>query len=858
MTDTMEQTSCTEDRIQHVLERCLCDLGGNTLDKQLWNAGLCINRWCLEELVTRDWQNFVTLLQKIVKKAEEVLEQSQYELVVPLTLLFSSTLLKAPYVDPECGVLQEACRLFHSFLSWPEPCSSASKRLLNVIQQELRAPGSSFQKLVRAEQGLSHQSPCSKTIVVLLVSPDDDVLPEVQFMSQHLCGPHHSSRDPTLTLILHSFQAALGPTPDLMELCSAMQRIQPEEQEQLLEAVTDLLDSATSAADLRSSMERLKESLNLPAPADGCENTCTTEVFPLPVPKCHTRSWESDNFEVLKEILAAESALGSPADCFFNAELDEEDINDTSIDEEITKSWLEETNKDLDENQVDLVNNSHRISDASLSSRDSMFSSYSLSSSWSAPSSSSGVESDFSEDTAHDNQEEGQDGQSKSRKKHKKKSKSLLGIERFSILFKSPSLCRRAESMGHPGDSLKRSHTTGSLLKQDRSQSRQVCLQRQSSGPADPVQPQKHVCVRRRPILSCDEEVTTLIKVVVFGGDREVGRLARAYGDLQRKESNCPRLTKICKLQFFFVPTRRRTLSLGQRQATNVGQESSGFRLEESSTDIAHMLGTMDPWYERNVLSLLSLSSDVLCQSASKDDDASASPECRLPLLADLVFYYCRHADQAVLMQLYQVELTLAGGERRKEVFIHSLELGHSAGTRAVKAMGAASKRFGIDEEREAVPLSLSVTYNQVVLSGRGQLIKTEVVCTSVNLHKSWRKPESEQTESLQMTMTEVLKRQCPKSKRGFNHQHISVSETQVDMVHVNSGDDSTFAVCLDQDEKKFIQRVTRCEVSLCSKAGSGSDWRSYKPLPGQVRPLNPSYCSMFCLPITSFSASNL
>ena len=41
----------------------------------------------------------------------------------------------------ESGVLQEAYTLFHSFLSWPEPCCSASKRLLNTIQQELRAPG---------------------------------------------------------------------------------------------------------------------------------------------------------------------------------------------------------------------------------------------------------------------------------------------------------------------------------------------------------------------------------------------------------------------------------------------------------------------------------------------------------------------------------------------------------------------------------------------------------------------------------------------------------------------------------------------------------------------------------------------
>uniref|UniRef100_A0A8C9XQ04 Phosphoinositide 3-kinase regulatory subunit 5 n=1 Tax=Sander lucioperca TaxID=283035 RepID=A0A8C9XQ04_SANLU len=132
--------SCTEDRIQHVLERCLCGLGLDTPDKQLWNAGLCVNRWCLEELVKRDPHNFLILLQKILRKTKEVLEQCQYELVVPLTLLFSSTLLKAPHVAPE--VLQEAHQLFHSFLAWPEPCSSASKRLLNIIQQELRAPGS--------------------------------------------------------------------------------------------------------------------------------------------------------------------------------------------------------------------------------------------------------------------------------------------------------------------------------------------------------------------------------------------------------------------------------------------------------------------------------------------------------------------------------------------------------------------------------------------------------------------------------------------------------------------------------------------------------------------------------------------
>ncbi|XP_054463201.1 phosphoinositide 3-kinase regulatory subunit 5-like [Anoplopoma fimbria] len=870
MMPKMEHSSCTEDRIQHVLERCLSGLGLDTPDKQLWNAGLCINRWCLEELVKRDTHNFLILLQKILRKTMEVLEQCRYELVVPLSLLFSAALLKTPHVAPDCGVLEEAYLLFHSFLAWPEPCSSASKRLLNVIQKELRAPGISFQRLVRTEQGISPEIHCSKTMTVLLVNPDEDVPPEVQSVSEQLNSTKHSSRDVTIILILHCFQAALGANHDLRALRTALQTKQPEKLEQLMEAVTLLMETAASTADpstaretLLHSMERLRDSLAVPAPNNGRTDTGAFETFLPPFPKCHTRSWENDNFDVLNDILSSESDLDLLPDCFLKKELYEDDINDTSVDEE----------DEVEGNKVDPEFQNHRISTASSSSRDSGLS---LSSSWSGPFGSSGVESDFSEDTTHEDTEGGPDSQPILRKKPKKKSSSILGIERFSMLFKasrSPNVCRRAQSMGHRADFTKEVQRTGPQLKHPRSLSRQVHNPHAYAATHDPLSPRKHMCVRRRPILSYDEgdvaEVPTLVKVVVFGGDKEAGRLARAYSDLQQKESKCPRLTKTCKLQFYFVPTKRRTTgSTGGGQTSAEGQngsstrasvESNGSVLEDSTTDIAQMLGMMDPWYERNVLSLLSLSSDVLCQTACKDGDESVSSVDTLTLFADLVLYYCRHADQPVLVQLYQAELTLAGGEKKREVFIHSLELGHTAGTRAVKAMGSASKRFGIEEEREAVPLKLSVAYNKVAVSGRSQWIQTEVDCTSINLYKACRKPEQLDTriESLQLTMTEVLKRQSSKSKKGYN-QHISMSEAKVDKVQVVGGEDgTTFAVCLDQDEKKFIQSVTRCEVSLCCKPGSSSDWRSYKPSPGQVQPLHPSYCSLLCLPITSFSASH-
>lgn len=36
--------------------------------------------------------------------------------------------------------------------------------------------------------------------------------------------------------------------------------------------------------------------------------------------------------------------------------------------------------------------------------------------------------------------------------------------------------------------------------------------------------------------------------------------------------------------------------------------------MESSTNDISHYIGMLDPWYERNVLGLMNLPMDVLCQ----------------------------------------------------------------------------------------------------------------------------------------------------------------------------------------------------------------------------------------------------
>ncbi|CAL8270674.1 unnamed protein product [Lota lota] len=864
----MDLSSCTEDRIHHALQRCLVGLHRDAPNQDFWNAGLSLNRWCLEELLRREERNSLILLQHILTKTQEVLETSQYELVVPLTLLFSSTLLKASHWVPEGSVLREAYSLFHSFLSWPQPCSSASKRLLKVIALELRAPGISFQRLVREEQWLNTGNHRSKTITVLLAGAGEGVPPEFQAVSDQLQRVQLSPRAVAVRLVSHAVRASLGNTYAPHRLHAALQAKGAKELEEVLGVARDSMETAASSgADpetarqgLLGRMDRLAQSLGL---IDG--SPCS-----LPFAKCHVCPWEKDNFDNLSSVLANAVHHDLAPDLYCDSE-------DDGAGEEEEEGKNEEDHPSVGGESADASRTEkdarlNRFSSGSSSSRDSTLSCQSLSSSWSVPSRSprsSGVDSDLAEEVVVETDA------SKARRKPKKKSRSLLRVERLSLMFKAPrDASRRPQSTGcRDADVSTEADSPGTpRFKRSKSLPRQVGGSRGALGGApDPLLGERPVCVRRRPILSCEEvdeeeqapkAPKALVRVVVMGGDRELGRLARAYSRLQRTESRAPRLTRRCRLQFFFVPAKRPT---GEGPAPSDPQtEGHGPSLpqdQEASTDIAHLLGLMDPWYQRSVLSLLSLSSQVLYQTTSSTDDVtgSSSIRCvdRLPLLADLLLYYCRHAHQPAMLQLYKAELTLAGGGRIREVFIYSLELGHTAGTRAVRAMGAASKRFGIDGDREAVPLTLGVAYNQVSVGGRSRWTEAgEVACTSISLHKACRRPQLVDlgVENLLLSMTQVLKRQSTKSKMGYNQ--LCVSEVRVDRMCVRGADGTTFAVCLDQDEKRIIQGVSRCDVSLCCKPGRSSDWRSHRPLPGRVRPLHPAYCSLLCLPINSFTAS--
>ncbi|XP_037546515.1 phosphoinositide 3-kinase regulatory subunit 5 [Nematolebias whitei] len=876
----MQHTSCTEDRIQHALDRCLDGLRQSPTAAHHWNVLMCsagqsMNRWSLEELVKRDPENFLILLQQIITKTKEVQEQCQYELVVPLAIMFTSTLLQTPYCPAGTNLLEEAMGVFYHFLTWPEPYCSVCRELLSTLQLETRAPGISFQRLVREEQGLNTDSQSSKTMTVLLMNPGE-VPADFLTVAEQLSHIQHSQKEIYIMLIKHAFQSTLGTKYPLQSIHRALQPKTVNELEEIFGAVSDILEMTALMSDplkahshVIQELESLRKTLKIFS-SSGRKSDGMLQTLPLPTAKTYMFHWEKDNFDVLNTLLEEE-----PDDLVTNGQpLEEREVEfgDNEDDEEEKE---EEEGHGVESASIihDGYNDSYRastFSTISTTSKDSMFSTLSGTSGSYSPSLvsvTSGVDSDYFEDS--DDYISSSPVSEKCSPRSSKVSSRLC--QHFHRLFPKPKQTRtiyRAKSLCN-SDSKELI-----LVRETRSNSlpQQVKLFCPEPLPQLQTQSLRHICFRRRPILSSDEDSKNItLRVVVFGADHMAGKVARAYSSLRMKESASPRLTRVFKLKFYFVPVKRDSVIGHRRSSTPLVQFGSpkGATLScdqnhmgtgDSTNDIAHLLGMLDPWYERNTLSLLKLPANVVCQQTSKTESESydSSYEQRLPILADLVLYYCRFAARPALIQLYQAELTLASGERRTEVFIHSLELGHTAGTRAIKAMGAASKRFGIDGDREAVPLTLEVVYNRVVISGRSQWKRETKVCTSVNLIKACKNPEEldSKMECLQLSLTEVLKRQNCKSKKGYNQQ-LTVTEVKVDKVQVSGTGNTTFAVCLDQDEKKILQSVKRCEVSVCYKPDSSTDWRLRKSqTSAQIQPLNPTFCSLLCLPVVTFSGA--
>lgn len=231
-------------------------------------------------------------------------------------------------------------------------------------------------------------------------------------------------------------------------------------------------------------------------------------------------------------------------------EVDEEDADEEEEEEEEVEMERYETEDCLDP-RASMFSTTSSLSTASKDSMLSTSSDFSPVSTLSSSSQASGTDSDFCEDIEEDPHVPVLKG----------KNKNSTGLsKRLSRLFKprGPSLCR-AKSLGNTDSKDKKDFLPAARSKRSNSMPQQVLTLS-----AEPVQilstATKPVCYRKRPILSSDEDEdtgTVLLRVMVFGADHVAGKLARAYNTLRKREKLSPRLTKHCRMKFFFIPVKR-------------------------------------------------------------------------------------------------------------------------------------------------------------------------------------------------------------------------------------------------------------------------------------------------------------
>ncbi|KAL7989353.1 hypothetical protein Chor_012019 [Crotalus horridus] len=817
------------------------------------DSGLCLNCWSLQELVSRDAGNYLILLEKILQKTQEVQEKCDYSLFTPLAFLFSATVLCIPHFPSDSDLLLRAVRMYRDFLTWPVPYCNICQELLNFINNELKAP---------------------------------EVDGEFLSVAEKLSAADYSQHTLLVTLLEHTYQANFGTRCNLAKLQQILKLKTAEELMKIFTRTTEAQemavltsnDPSTAREQLESALLEIARTAGLSEIADEGQLS-KLRVIPIPVARCYVYRWDKDNFDILNEVLDKE--VDYPKPDLLEDEEEEEEVNNCFAEKDCLLSTLVSVTKDsmhstLSEDdpcdsQVSVISALSKNSELSLASKKSLKSFVS--------SLKDSMDSGYVEDSDDnsldltgrlDLKEEKVSHRHRYRlsnrlyKLFKSKSQMILGRDLRDVSdIASLSLpLRRAESLCNP-------------VAKNRIPARSRRAQSLPQHMLSATLLQSHIAqntfVQRRPLLSCDEDAKiSTLRVVVFGSDRISGKVARAYSSLKSQESSCPCLTRYCRLQFFYVPVKRSNptsfaltyplLSSGSPNSQGSGStDPSMGGIESSTNDISFYIGMLDPWYERNVLGLMNLPTNVLCQQSIKPEgESSEETATQLPILADMILYYCRFATHSVLLQVYQAELTFIGGERKTEIFIHSLELGHSATTRAIKASGPGCKRLGIDGDREAIPLTLQIAYSKRAVSGRSRWNDTEKVCTSVNLSKGCKRQEElgPKTECLTLTATEVIKRQSSKSKKSFNQQ-IGIYQLKVDKVQI-TGVNCSFAVCLDQDERKILQSVTRCEISACYKPKTNEPCPRGNPTSLLPHGDSSDFCSLLCLPITTFSGALL
>ncbi|KAF6299361.1 phosphoinositide-3-kinase regulatory subunit 6 [Rhinolophus ferrumequinum] len=298
-------------------------------------------------------------------------------------------------------------------------------------------------------------------------------------------------------------------------------------------------------------------------------------------------------------------------------------------------------------------------------------------------------------------------------------------------------------------------------------------------------------------------------RVLVLGDDRMLGRLARAYHILRKREMQMFCLTPRLSLQLYYIPvltpekpTSSRHLELGE---------------------LAAFLGRADPWYESTINTLCPAIHKLAEMPPSLDTSQTVDP-----FILDVITYYVRMGTQPIYFQIYTVKIFFSdlSQDPAEDIFLTELKV-KIQDSKFPKDCSSPRKR-GVAEGPGA---ELSLCYQKALLSHRTREVTVSLRATGLVL-KALPANDTEGPPTAPATVASLTDHMClrvsltevVKSSNLAGRSFSMVTNTfRTASIRIQSQDQRLLTLLLDKDHRRTFRDVVRFEVAPCPEPCSGA-----------------------------------